>query len=233
MSLDFALDMIPRLLAGLQVTLELWLLSGVLGLAAAMGVAMARVSPRLIPRAGATGFISVIRGTPLLVQIYIMYYGLGNVLAQYPAIRHSFIWPVLREGFWYALAALTISMAAYGGEIIRGGILAVPRGEVEAGQSLGLKPWMLWRLLILPRALRICLPALVGQLINLLKSTALASTITVMDLLGTANYIRMQSFRVYEPLLAVAVVYTVLTLALSRGLAFLEAPRAAIRVPPS
>ena len=225
MSAAFFVDMLPQLWDGLQVTLGLWLLSGTLGLVCALGVGIARVSSRLALRWLACGFISVIRGTPLLVQIYILYYGLGNLLAKFPGLRHSMVWPFLREGFWYAALALIVSMAAYGGEILRGGIMAVPRGEVEAALSLGLRPWMVWRLIILPRALRICLPALVGQLISLLKSTALASTITVMDLLGTANYIRMQSFRVYEPLLAVAIVYTALSMVLLRCVVILEGPR--------
>jgi polar amino acid transport system permease protein len=223
MSLNFLVGMIPALLNGLKITLALWLLSAVLGLALALPVAIARTSPTMALRAASAGFVAVIRGTPLLLQIYIIYYGLGNVLAQFPALRHSMFWPVLREGFWYAAVALTVSMAAYCGEILRGGITAVPIGEVEAGRSLGLRPWMVWRFLILPRALRIALPALIGQLINLLKSTALASTITVMDLLGTADYIRMQSFRVYEPLIAVAVVYVVLAMLLVRGTSVFEA----------
>jgi len=218
MSLDFFIGLFPQLLNGFLVTLALWALSGVLGLAFAVPVAIARTAAAKLPRMLARGFITVIRGTPLLVQIYVFYYGLGNLLAQYPALRHSVLWPFLREGFWYAAMALAVSTAAYAGEILRGGIMGVPPGEIEAGRSLGLKPWMVWRLLIMPRALRICLPALIGQLINLLKSTALASTITVMDLLGTANYIRMQTFRVYEPLLAVALVYVGLTIVLTRCL---------------
>lgn len=214
--------MLPQLWDGLQVTLALWLLSGVLGMTIAVPVAIARLSRRLLVQASARAFIATVRGTPLLLQIYIAYFGLGTVLARYPALRHSVLWPVLREGFWYAVVALSVSTAAYAGEILRGGIAAVPRGEVEAGRSLGLRPWQVWRLLILPRALHICMPALVGQMINLLKSTALASTITVMDLLGTANYIRMQSFRVYEPLFAVAFVYIALTLLLVRVLGWLE-----------
>ena len=225
MSFDEIMEMIPPLWDGLQVTLALWFLSGLLGLALAVPVAVARVSPRRGPSLLARGFITVVRGTPLLLQIYIAYFGLGTMLARFPALRHSLLWPFLREGFWYAVAALAISTAAYAGEILRGGINAVPRGEIEAGRSLGLRPWLVWRLLILPRALRICLPALAGQMINLMKSTALASTITVMDLLGTANYIRMQSFRVYEPLLSVALVYVVLTVLLLQLVARLEGRR--------
>ncbi|MGI4941832.1 MAG: ABC transporter permease [Janthinobacterium lividum] len=223
--------MVPQLWNGLQITLALWLMSGVLGMALAVPVAIARLSRRLMVQMGAVAFVAIIRGTPLLLQIYIVYFGLGAVLARYPAVRHSMLWPFLREGFWYAIVALSVSTAAYAGEILRGGIAAVPRGEVEAGRSLGLRPWLVWRLLILPRALRICLPALIGQMINLLKSTALASTITVMDLLGTANYIRMQSFRVYEPLLAVAVVYVALTLLLIRVLGWLEGRRSGENLP--
>jgi len=225
MSAGEILDMVPQLWDGFQVTLALWLLSGFLGLVLAVPVAMARVSPRRVPSLVARGFITVVRGTPLLLQIYIVYFGFGTMLARFPGVRHSMLWPILREGFWYAIAALAISTAAYAGEILRGGIAAVPRGEIEAGRSLGLRPLLIWRLLILPRALRICLPALVGQMINLMKSTALASTITVMDLLGTANYIRMQSFRVYEPLLSVALVYVVLTVFLVQLVGWLEGRR--------
>ena len=231
MSWDEILEMVPQLWEGLQITLALWFLSGVVGLALALPVAIARIAGGRVSQALARGFITTVRGTPLLLQIYIVYFGLGAMLARFPAIRYSALWPFLREGFWYAAVALAISTAAYAGEILRGGITGVPPGEIEAGRSLGLRPWMVWRLLILPRALRICLPALVGQLINLLKSTALASTITVMDLLGTANYIRMQTFRVYEPLLSVAFVYVVLTIALVQAAARLEHRRGRENLP--
>ena len=222
---EFLADLFWQLLDGIQITLALWGLSALLGLMLAVPVAVARTAGGVVSRGVAFGFVSVIRGTPLLLQFYIVYYGLGNLLAQFPSLRHSLLWPYLREGFWYAVFALMISTAAYAGEILRGGIVSVPRGEIEAARSLGLKRWMIWLLLILPCALRTCMPALVGQLMSLLKSTALASTITVMDLLGTANYVRMQSFRVYEPLLAVALVYVALTMLLGRCGALFDRPR--------
>ncbi len=222
MELSFFVEMIPQLVDGFWTTLSLWLLSLTAGMAGAISLAMMRRSRSAWLNLPAKTFITVIRGTPLLIQVYILYYGFGNLFSQMPSIRYSVFWPILREGYWYAWAALTISYAAYGGEILRGGIAGVPKGEIEAARSLGLHDWMIWLLVILPRALRISLPALGGQNIILLKSTVLASTITVMDLLGTANYIRMQTFKVYEPLLAVTVVFVVLTWISARIVAWLE-----------
>lgn len=222
MDLTFFVAMVPQLVDGFWTTLSLWLFSLIAGMIGAVVVALLRMSPSLWLRAPAKGFLTVIRGTPLLIQVYILYYGFGNLFAQVPSIRYSPFWPVLREGYWYAWAALTISFAAYGGEILRGGIAGVPKGEIEAARSLGLRNWMTSLLIVLPRALRISLPALGGQNIILLKSTVLASTITVMDLLGMANYIRMQTFKVYEPLLAVTIVFVILTWISARFVAWLE-----------
>lgn len=222
MDLTFFVAMVPQLVDGFWTTLSLWLFSLVAGLMGAIFVALMRMSLSLWLRAPAKGFLTVIRGTPLLIQVYILYYGFGNLFAQVPSIRYSPFWPVLREGYWYAWAALTISFAAYGGEILRGGIAGVPKGEIEAARSLGLRNWMTSLLIVLPRALRISLPALGGQNIILLKSTVLASTITVMDLLGMANYIRMQTFKVYEPLLAVTAVFVILTWISARFVSWLE-----------
>jgi polar amino acid transport system permease protein len=222
MDLTFFVEMVPQLVDGFWTTLSLWLFSLVAGLAGAVIVAMMRMSPSPWLSGPAKVFLTVIRGTPLLIQVYILYYGFGNLFAQLPSIRYSIFWPILREGYWYAWAALTISFAAYGGEILRGGIAGVPKGEIEAARSLGLRNWMTSLLVILPRALRISLPALGGQNIILLKSTVLASTITVMDLLGMANYIRMQTFKVYEPLLAVTFVFVILTWISARTVTCLE-----------
>jgi polar amino acid transport system permease protein len=223
MDFSFFVAMVPRLVDGFWTTLSLWLLSLIGGLFGAILLAMMRMSASAWLRTPAKAFITVIRGTPLLIQVYILYYGFGNLFAQMPSIRYSIFWPVLREGYWYAWAALTISFAAYAGEILRGGIAGVPNGEIEAARSLGLRNWMTSLLIVLPRALRISLPALGGQNIILLKSTVLASTITVMDLLGMANYIRMQTFKVYEPLLAVTLVFVILTWISARTVTWLEA----------
>ena len=222
MSLDFTIALLPRLLQGTLTTILLLVLSWLLGNALAVVVALGRVSRNLAARAPSWAFIQLIRGTPLLVQIYLVYYGLGSVFSHWPAIRESMLWPYLREGFWYAVLALGLSTGAYSGEILRGAIETVPRGEVEAARSLGLRGWLVTRLVILPRAIQSCLPALGGETILLLKSTALASTVTVLDVMGQANFARAQSLRVYEPLLSAAVVYILLTLLITRAFAVAE-----------
>jgi polar amino acid transport system permease protein len=222
MSLDYTISLLPRLLAGTWMTVVLLVLSWVLGNALAIATALARVSTSRALRAPSWAYCQLIRGTPLLVQIYLLYYGLGSVFAHMPALRHSFMWTYLRDGFWYAVVALGLSTGAYSGEIIRGAIAAVPPGEVEAARSLGLRPWQVTRLIILPRAIQSCLPALGGETILLLKSTALASTITVLDIMGQADVARAESLRVYEPLLSAAVVYIILTLIITQLFGFAE-----------
>lgn len=220
--LDFLIfSVLPKLLAAVPVTLALTFAAGAVGNALALPIALARISPRLVLRLPAALYILLLRGTPLLVQIYLIYYGLGQMLPG-TWVRHSFLWPYLRDGFWYAVFALSLNVAAYSGEILRSALQAVPRGEIEAARSLGLSPRQILRFVSLPRALGICLPAMSGELVLLLKSTSLASTITVMDVLGTAQYIRTQSLHTYEPLLGAALIYVALVFLLTRGLNRLE-----------
>lgn len=206
-----------ELLRGIGITLALLLLSAFFGFILALSVALGRLSPNRIIAGGMRAYSSVFRGTPLLVQIYILYYGVGSVFASYPLIRGSWLWPYLRDGFWYVTLALVLSVGAYVGEVLRGGLRAVPRGELEAGRAYGMGPWLLLRRVWLPRALQILKPTLAGESIMLLKSTALASTVAVTDLLGAANLVRAQSLRVYEPLLAVALIYIILAFLIEHG----------------
>lgn len=222
MSFEYTISLWPRILAGTWTTVELLVLSWIIGNALAVGTALARVSRSRALRAPSWVYVQVIRGTPLLVQIYLLYYGLGSIFAHMPALRESFLWVYLRDGFWYAVAALGLSTGAYSGEIIRGAIAAVPLGEIEAARSLGLRPRHVTWLIVLPRAIQSCLPTLGGETILLLKSTALASTITVLDILGQMQVARSESFRVYEPLLSGAAVYILLTLAITRLFAIAE-----------
>jgi len=200
--------------SGLFVTVQLTLIAGILGFALAVFVALGSLSRNAIISAMFTVYMTVIRGTPLLVQLYILYYGVGSILASSPWIRHSFVWPLLRDGFWYAVAALTISVGAYAGEILREGLRAVPRGELEAARALGMSQWKIVKRIWLPRAVIAQLPVLAGSSVILLKSTALASTITVIDVLGAVNLVRADTYRTYEPLLVAAAIYLVLTFAI-------------------
>lgn len=198
--------------SGLITTLQLLVLAGFFGFFLALLVAFGRLSKQPLIAWISLSFTNLIRGTPLLVQIYILYYGVGNLFIGYPAIRESFLWPYLREGFWYVVLALTLSVGAYVGEVIKGGLRSVPKGEIEAARAFGM-PWlMMVRRIWLPRAVQILLPSLAGESVLLLKSTALASTVAVMDMLGAANLVRAQTLRTYEPLLMIAVIYVLLAI---------------------
>jgi polar amino acid transport system permease protein len=196
----------------LQTTLLLLLYSGTLGFGLALLVGFARLSKQPFIAWAALSFTNTIRGTPLLVQIYVLYYGLGSLFVEFPAVRDTFLWDYLRDGFWYVVLALAISVAAYVGEVIKGGLRGVPKGELEAARALGMPRLLMVRRIWLPRALQILLPSLAGETVLLLKSTALASTVAVMDVLGAANFVRTQTLRTYEPLLVTALVYLVLAL---------------------
>jgi len=202
---------------GVQITIALLLLAGSLGFALAIIVALMRLARNPLIAAPAQLFCSVLRGTPLLVQIYVLYYGVGTLFASYPLIRGSVLWPYLREGFWYVAFALILSVGAYVGEVLRGGLRAVPKGELEAARAYGMRPFLMLRRIWLPRALLMLKPTLAGESVMLLKSTALASTVAVTDLLGAANLVRSQTMIIYEPLLLVAVIYICLAFLIERG----------------
>ena len=215
----------PLILEGFWRTLAMMAVSGALGFLLAIPVALAQTRPGALSRLS-RAFTATIRGTPLLVQVYLVYYGLGDVFAHAPAIRHSVFWPYLRDGFWYAVLAFAVSVAAYEGEILRGGLLAVPRGELEAARACGMSGFLMLRRIWLPRAIQVSLPALSGEAILLLKSTPLAATITVIDLMGAAGIVRAQTFRTYEPLLLVAGIYVALAMIIALVFRWLE-----LRVP--
>ncbi|MEZ5831289.1 MAG: ABC transporter permease subunit [Dongiaceae bacterium] len=214
----------PALIGAVPLSLFLVVTSGVVGNLMAVPVAVARVSSNPVLWMPSYAFILLMRGTPLLVQIYLIYYGLGQVFGDMtlfgkPLMRAL---PFLREGIYYAIFALSLNTAGYTGEILRGAILAVPHGEIEAGKAFGMSPWLIFRRITLPRALRICLPAMSTETILLLKATALASTITVYEVLGTAQFIRSQTYRIYETLISAGIVYIVLVFILTRILNWLE-----------
>jgi octopine/nopaline transport system permease protein len=217
-------SVMPALIEAIPVSLFLLVTSGVIGNLLAVPVAVARVSRNPLLWMPSYAFILLMRGTPLLVQIYLIYYGLGQVLGTMtwdgrPMMR---AFPFLRDAIYYAIFALTLNTAGYTGEILRGAILAVPHGEIEAGRAFGMSKWMIFRRITLPRAIRICLPTMSTETILLLKATALASTITVYEVLGMAQYIRQQSFRTYETLIGAGIVYIVLVFILTRVLNWLE-----------
>jgi len=220
-SLTFLVSIFPRLLAAVPLTLALTAISGVIGNALAVPVALARLSPNPLLWMPSAFYILLMRGTPLLVQTYLIYYGLGEILPG-SFIQQTFLWKYLKDGFWYAVFAFSLNTAGYTGEILRGAMSAVPRGEIEAAKAYGMSSrQILWRV-TLPRAIQICLPAMSGETILLLKATSLASLITVWDVMGTARQIQKESYRIYEPLIAAGIIYIVTVFILTRLLNWLE-----------
>jgi polar amino acid transport system permease protein len=214
---------LPLFAHGLLLTIALVVATMVFGLLLAIPLGLAQVAGSPWIKRLARGYCTLMRGTPLLVQLFILYYGLGSVFASYPELRQSFIWPVLREGVYYAFLALIINEAAYLGEIMRGAFLTVTKGELEAARAFGMSPskvlWRIW----LPRALRNALPALGGETISSMKTTPLVSLVTVVDLFGVADRVRQETYIIYPPLLFVMAVYLILTFIITRIFAHLEA----------
>lgn len=198
---------LPKLLEGTVLTLQLVALALVAGMALALPAALMRVSRCWWLRAPAFAYIFFFRGTPLLVQIFLVYYGLG----QFEAVRSSALWPILREPFWCAILAFALNTGAYTAEILRGAIQAVPEGEIEAAEAFGMSRALSLRRIILPRAFRIALPAYGNEVILMLKGSALASTITLLDLTGVARTIIARTYMPVEIFLAAGLIYLTLT----------------------
>ena len=213
-----AAENLPQLLAGTWLTVQLVALAMVTGTALAFALACMRTSRHGWLRAPACGYVFFFRGTPLLVQIFLVYYG----LAQFAAVRDSFLWPMLREPYWCAVLAFALNTAAYTAEIIRGGMQSVPHGEREAARSLGLSRWQELRLIILPQALRQALPAYGNEVILMLKGSALASTITLLDLTGVARTLIARTYLAVELFALAGLIYLLLTLLIVRGVRLLE-----------
>ncbi len=201
----------PRLLEGLWITIELLLISIFFGMLLAVPIGLVQVTGPKWLGAIARAFCTVIRGTPLLIQLWLIYYGLGSIFPLIPEIRNSVLWPILRQAFPYAAFAFTISVAGYSGEVMRGAFSGVPKGELEAARAMGMGPFTVLRRIWLPRALQNVFPTLAGEMVLTLKATPLAATITVYEVFGVGTIIRQETYRVYEPLLVVAGIYVVLT----------------------
>ena len=208
---DWLPQYLPRLGSGIVITLFMLFGSAILGFMLALPLGLLQVTGPWWLSWPAKAFCTVIRGTPLLLQLWLLYYGLGSLFPSIPGIRGSFIWPYLREAWPYGLAALTISFAAYEGEVMRGAFAGVPSGELQAGRAFGMSPWKVFRRIWLPRAIHRALPTLNGETVLQLKSTPLVATITVVDVYGVVSRVRQETYLTYEPLLLLALIYMILT----------------------
>ncbi len=200
-----------KLISGFWLTIELLLVSATLGFLLAIPIGLVQVTGPKILSSLALGFCTVVRGTPLLIQLWLIYYGIGSIFPQIEGIRDSAIWPLLRAALPYALFAFTLSVAGYTGEVMRGAFASVPKGELEAARAMGMSPFTVLRRIWLPRAVQNVFPTLAGEMVLTLKSTPLAATITIFELFGRSTEVRQDTFLVYEPLLLVAGIYILLT----------------------
>ncbi len=215
MIVDFTLitDSIPKMLMGIGLTVELMIVSAVLGTVLAIVLLLMRISGLWYLVWPSVSYIYVFRGTPILVQIFIIYYG----LPQFEVIRDSIFWPILREPYGCAVVALSLNTGAYVSEILRGGILGVDRGLGEAGAALGLSVRQRFIHITTPIAIRLAIPAYSNDIVSLMKSTALASTITLLDMMGIARTIVAETFAPYEVFISLAVIYIIMTFFIQKG----------------
>lgn len=218
MNWQVMIDSLPQLLGGAVLTLELVALAALAGFVLALVVALARLSRNPLLWVPAYGFVFFFRGTPLLVQVFLIYYG----LSQFPEVRASALWPILREPYWCALIAFSLNTSAYTAEIMRGAIQAVPRGQIEAAMATGMSRLTRLRRVVLPQALRIGLPAYSNEVILLVKASSLASTITLMDLTGTARTMASVNYMPVELLTMAALIYLTINFLLTRAFWLLE-----------
>jgi octopine/nopaline transport system permease protein/arginine/ornithine transport system permease protein len=217
---------IDRFASATLLTLELTAFSVVLGFCLAVPLALARVSRRWFLWMPAYGYIFYFRGTPLLVQIFLIYYGIGQYFADNPDLRAYMqdvgLWTYLRNPYPFALLTLTLNTGAYAAEIIRGGILGVPHGEIEAARACGMSRLLMLRRIILPRAFRIALPAYTNDVVFTFQATSLVSIITIMDLTGLARVLMSRSFAVFEIWIFVGAIYCAISYAILYGFQLLE-----------
>ncbi|SCA57800.1 histidine/lysine/arginine/ornithine transporter subunit; membrane component of ABC superfamily [Candidatus Terasakiella magnetica] len=198
---------LPKLLDGALLTLELVFIACLVGFVIAIPVALMRSSQNWWLRNVPLVYTFFFRGTPLLVQLFLFYYG----AAQFEAVRESIFWVVLKEAYWCALIVFALNTGAYTAEIFRGAIRAVPHGEVEAGIAIGMKKHTLYRRVVLPRAIRMALPAYGNEIILMLKSSALAYTITLLDLTGVTRTIIARNYLAIEMYFTAGVIYLLMT----------------------
>lgn len=204
-------ESLPQMLDGLVLTVELTLLSLAIGFAASIGLAMLRLSRNPLLWMPVYGFVFFFRGTPLLVQIFLIYYGSGQFRLELTEVG---LWAWFRDAYFCAVLTLTLNTAAYTTEILRGAIRAVPHGEVEAARACGMSGALLYRRIILPKAFRYALPAYSNEVVFLFQATSLVSIITLMDLTGVARTLVSKTFDVYEIYITAGLLYLAVTYAI-------------------
>ena len=218
MDLDLMISSFPKLLNATLVTLKLLSLSLIFGLILGLFFAIFRLNKNIFLNKFSYFYSYIFRGTPLLVQIFIIYFGLGQI----ESLRSSFLWVILKEPYWCAIIAFSLNTGAYTSEILRSAFETIDKGFLEAGDSLGISKKIIFYKIQIPIAIRQSLPAYGNEIILMLKGTSLASTVTLMDLTGVAKYIISTTFKPIEVFIVAGGIYLFMTFIIHNVIKFLE-----------
>ena len=218
MDLELMINSLPKLLSAAVITLKLLSVSLIIGLFIGLIFAILRLNKNTLINNFAYGYSYVFRGTPLLVQIFIIYFGLGQI--EY--LRSTVLWVILKEPYWCAIIAFALNTGAYTSEILRSAFQTIKPGIVEAGKSLGISNKVIFYKIQIPIAIRQSLPAYGNEIILMMKGTSLASTVTIMDLTGVAKYIISTTFKPIEVFIVAGGIYLFMTFIIHNVIKFLE-----------
>ena len=218
MDFDLMITSFPKLLGATVVTLKLLSASLFFGLFLGLFFAILRLNKNIFINKFAYGYSYVFRGTPLLVQIFIIYFGLGQI--EY--LRSTVLWVILKEPYWCAIIAFALNTGAYTSEILRSAFQTIKPGIIEAGKSLGISNKVIFYKIQIPIAIRQSLPAYGNEIILMMKGTSLASTVTIMDLTGVAKYIISTTFKPIEVFIVAGGIYLFMTFIIHNVIKFLE-----------
>ena len=218
MDFELMISSFPKLLNAAIITLKLLSVSLIIGLFIGLLFAILRLNKNVFVNKFAYGYSYLFRGTPLLVQIFIIYFGLGQI--EY--LRSTFLWVILKEPYWCAIIAFALNTGAYTSEILRSAFQTIKPGIIEAGKSLGISNKIIFYKIQIPIAIRQSLPAYGNEIILMMKGTSLASTVTLMDLTGVAKYIISTTFRPVEVFIVAGGIYLFMTFVIHNLIKFLE-----------
>ena len=218
MDIDLMISSFPKLINATFVTLKLLSASLLIGIFLGLFFAILRINKNVFVNQFAYGYSYIFRGTPLLVQIFIIYFGLGNI----EWLRTTFLWSLLKEPYWCAIIAFALNTGAYTSEILRSAFQTIKPGVIEAGKSLGISNSMIFYKIQIPIAIRQSLPAYGNEIILMLKGTSLASTVTLMDITGVAQKIISTTFRPLEVFIIAGSIYLFMTFLIHNLIKYLE-----------
>ena len=218
MDFELMVNSFPKLLGAAVITLKLLSVSLIVGLFIGLLFAILRLNKNVFINRFAYGYSYVFRGTPLLVQIFIIYFGLGQI--EY--LRSTILWAILKEPYWCAIIAFSLNTGAYTSEILRSAFQTIKPGIIEAGKSLGISNKIIFYKIQIPIAIRQSLPAYGNEIILMMKGTSLASTVTLMDLTGVAKYIISTTFKPIEVFIVAGGIYLFMTFIIHNVIKFLE-----------